>query len=65
MNDDFKHFIDFGAVGTAFCALFDLLPHVSSLLAVVWIIIRIYESRTVQSIINRKHTPRTRKEDHE
>ena len=65
MNDDFKHLIDFSAVGTAFGALFDLLPHVSSLLAVVWIIIRIYESRTVQAIVNRKRMPMTREGDHE
>jgi hypothetical protein len=63
MDSDFKHLIDFSAVGTAFGAFFDILPHVSSLLAVVWIVIRIYESRTVKSLLNRRINHRTRKDD--
>lgn len=42
MKDDLKHFIDFGAVGTAIGALIDFLPHVASLLSIIWLVLRAY-----------------------
>jgi hypothetical protein len=44
VNEDFKHFIDITAVGaTVATEFFNLLPHISLLLSVVWLCVRIYE----------------------
>lgn len=61
--DEIKHVIDAGAVGTAFATLVGWLPHISSLLAIVWLLIRIYESKTVQRIVHPKRHRNRRLED--
>ena len=43
-----KNFIDWSAMAVSLGALFEWLPAIASLLSVVWLIIRIFESRTVQ-----------------
>lgn len=63
MFDDIKNMIDIGAISAAFASFFNLIPHISSLLAMIWLGLRIYESRTVQSWVNPEKEIKTRKED--
>jgi hypothetical protein len=48
MSDHLKTAVDVGAVGTAGATLIGLLPHIASILSIIWLVIRIYETRTVQ-----------------
>ena len=63
MTTSLKATLDLGAVGTAIGCIFDVLPHVSALLGVIWFIIRIYETRTIQQIVHPNKVHRTRTED--
>lgn len=46
--DDVKHILDWTSVGAAVGAFFQLLPDVASVLTVVWLGLRIWESETVK-----------------
>ena len=48
------HVVDIGAVGTALATFFGLLPNIAALLSVVWLGLRIWESKTVQKLIKKK-----------
>lgn len=63
MPSEIKHALDIGAFSTAIASLFDLLPRATSLLAFIWLALRIYESRTVQRWLKPSKIPKTRKED--
>jgi hypothetical protein len=47
-GDHIKHGIDLASVGLWLAALVDFTPHVTALLSLAWVSIRIYETRTVQ-----------------
>tara|TARA_R110002126_G_scaffold155306_2_gene302346 strand:+ start:188 stop:349 length:162 start_codon:yes stop_codon:yes gene_type:complete len=49
-----KSALDWGAVAISLGTLFEYLPAIASLLSVVWLLIRIWESETVQRIIGRR-----------
>lgn len=49
--DHVKHTIDAGAVGIGVGAFIELLPAISAFLTIIWILIRIYETRTVQRLL--------------
>ena len=48
-----KNVIDWGAVAISLGTLFELLPAIASLLSVVWLLLRIWESDTVQRMFGR------------
>lgn len=48
MSDDAKHLMDGVSVFTLLGTLAQMLPNIASLLTVVWLGLRIYESETVQ-----------------
>ena len=50
---DDKTFIDWGAVVISAGAMFEFLPAVASLLSVIWLLLRIWESDTVQRALRR------------
>lgn len=54
-----KHAGDIGSVGVILASIADWFPSIASLLSIVWFLIRIYESRTVQGLLGRKgqHPP--------
>lgn len=55
LSADEKHILDVIGAGTAVWAfLSDTLPVVLLLLTVIWTIIRIYETDTVQKLLGRK-----------
>tara|TARA_R110000822_G_scaffold102495_9_gene228909 strand:- start:485 stop:646 length:162 start_codon:yes stop_codon:yes gene_type:complete len=49
-----KSAFDVGAVAISVGTLFEYLPAVASLLSVVWLLLRIWESDTVQRMIGRR-----------
>ncbi len=52
MLDETKDVIDVAAASTALLTLAAWLPPTASILTIVWMVLRIYESDTVQSIVN-------------
>tara|TARA_R110000868_G_scaffold385618_2_gene653570 strand:+ start:700 stop:858 length:159 start_codon:yes stop_codon:yes gene_type:complete len=48
-----KNVIDWGAVAVSLGTLFEILPAIASLLSVIWLLLRILESDTVQRMIGR------------
>jgi hypothetical protein len=52
--DSIKPTLDWAAIGTIFTAFFELIPDVSAFFGLVWILIRIYETDTVQRLIGKK-----------
>ena len=49
-----KNVIDWGAVAISLGTLFEYLPAVASLLSVIWLMLRIWESDTVQRMFGRR-----------
>jgi len=49
-----KQFLDGLSIFTVVATLVEMLPAVSALLSIVWVSIRIWETRTVQGLVNRK-----------
>jgi len=71
MSDEFKNFLDWGAVGTSIGALanefISFLPHaitfISSVLAMLWIFLRVMGELRKQGYIRERARKHTRKED--
>jgi len=54
MEESTKDILDVAAASTAIMSLAAWLPPTASLLTIVWLGIRIYESETVQKVVHRK-----------
>lgn len=54
---DIKHGLDAASIGTALAALAGWLPHLAAAASLVWSLIRIYETKTVQRLIYGKDIP--------
>lgn len=52
MQDE-RTIIDWGAVAIAAGTFFEFLPAIASLLSVIWLALRIYETETVQRLLGR------------
>lgn len=52
MVEETKEMLDVAAASTAVLSMAAWLPPTASILTIVWLGIRIYESDTVQSIVN-------------
>lgn len=52
MVEETKQILDVAAASTALLTMAAWLPPLASLLTIIWLGIRIYESNTVQSIVN-------------
>lgn len=48
-----KHVVDAVSVSTTIAALAGWLPAIAALFTIIWTVIRIYETKTVQGIIRR------------
>jgi len=53
IEEETKQVIDVAAASTGILSLVAWLPPIASLLTIVWLGIRIYESETVQKLINK------------
>lgn len=49
-----KHLVDALSIGTMLGTLFQMLPNIAALLTIVWTLLRIYESATIQAWIKRR-----------
>ena len=54
LDEQSKDTLDVIAASTGLLSLAAWLPPIASLFTIVWIGIRIYESQTVQAMVNRK-----------
>lgn len=53
IEEETKQVIDVAAASTGVLSLVAWLPPIASLLTIIWLGIRIYESKTVQKLINK------------
>jgi hypothetical protein len=48
INEHTKHVIDWTSIGIAFGSLVQILPSIAAALSIIWSVIRIYETKTIQ-----------------
>jgi len=53
VNEHTKHVIDWTSIGIAFGSLLQILPSIAAALSILWTVIRIYETKTVQNFIKK------------
>lgn len=63
MIDSGKEVVDVAAASTGILTLAAWLPPIASIFTIVWLGIRIYESDTVQSLVNANHKKQLDKQD--
>jgi hypothetical protein len=51
-----KQFLDGVSIFTVVGSLLEMLPAISAVLSIVWVSIRIWETKTVQRIVQKKKT---------
>lgn len=61
LPDHAKHAADALSIGTIIATIAGWLPAIAALVSIVWGVIRIYETRTVQRWLGK--CPKTRRED--
>lgn len=54
VSEPAKHVVDALSILTVLGTLVDILPAVAALLSIIWSILRIYESKTVQGWLGKK-----------
>ena len=54
INEHTKHLIDGASIATVMGTLMSWLPAVAAVFSIIWTIIRIYETKTVQGWIKKK-----------
>jgi len=54
INEHTKHAIDWASLSIAFGTLLQVLPSIAAALSIVWSIIRIYETKTVQNWLKKR-----------
>lgn len=52
-SETVKHAVDIGSVGTVIATLAGWLPAIAALFTIIWTLIRIYESPTVQRMLGK------------
>jgi hypothetical protein len=56
IDDGMKHVLDLASITTVLGALMGILPSIAAVFTIVWTGIRIYETKTVQGLLNKKGT---------
>ena len=54
LNEGTKHVLDGVSLITVLGTLMEWLPAVAALLSIIWTLLRIYESKTVQGLLGKK-----------
>jgi hypothetical protein len=54
LNEGTKHVLDGLSLLTVLGTLMDWLPAVAALLSIIWTLLRIYESKTVQKLLKKE-----------
>jgi hypothetical protein len=57
-----KNVVDAISIGTVAGTLAGILPHMAALFTIVWTVIRIYETKTVQKLLGKNPDSKTAKE---
>jgi len=57
INEHTKHVIDWTSIGIAFGTFIQILPSIAAALSIVWSVIRIYETKTVQAWLKHRKNP--------
>jgi hypothetical protein len=57
INEHTKHVFDWTSIGIALGSLMQILPSIAAALSIVWSLIRIYETKTVQGWIKSWRQP--------
>jgi hypothetical protein len=53
VNEHTKSVIDWTSIGIAFGSLMQILPSIAAALSILWTLIRIYETKSVQNFIKK------------
>jgi glycerol-3-phosphate acyltransferase PlsY len=53
LTDATKHIIDGASIATAVGTMMQVLPAIAALFTIVWTLIRIYETKTVQKLLGK------------
>ena len=61
MDESTKHLLDITSVFTAVGSLLSWLPNLASLFTIVWLGLRIWETATVQNIVENRRVAKTKK----
>jgi hypothetical protein len=54
VSEPAKHIVDALSILTVLGTLMDILPSIAAILSIVWSLLRIYESKTVQGWLGKK-----------
>ena len=54
LTDATKHVIDGASIATAIGTVMQVLPAVAALFTIIWTVIRIYETKTIQKLLGKK-----------
>lgn len=54
MNDSTKSLLDAGAGVITVSTIMEWIPAATAILSLVWVLIRIYETKTLQRVLNKK-----------
>tara|TARA_R100000988_G_scaffold45919_1_gene22633 strand:- start:988 stop:1227 length:240 start_codon:yes stop_codon:yes gene_type:complete len=54
MDESTKHLLDATSIFTAVGTMLSWLPHMASLFTIIWMGIRIWETKTVQRLVSKK-----------
>lgn len=57
MSEEAKHLVDGLSVATLLGSLVNVLPSIAAVLTIVWTLIRIYETQTVQRLLGKTTPP--------
>lgn len=57
-NENAKHVVDALSIGTVAGTLAGILPSMAAIFTIVWTVIRIYETKTVQNLLGRNEPPK-------
>jgi chromate transport protein ChrA len=53
MTHPIEHIVDFAALGALAGVLIGALPHVTAVLTFIWVLVRLYETATIQAALKR------------
>jgi len=53
LTDATKHVIDTASIATAVGTVMQVLPAIAALFTIVWTLIRIYETKTIQKLLGK------------
>jgi len=53
-HEHIKHAFDYASLGVAFATIVSWLPNIAALVSIVWGLIRIWETKTIQRLLGKE-----------